>query len=402
MTYFTSHVTCQKVTLAVQEALRQRNRLECGAHPTGVCCRNLTSCDKTVEASHNLVIFCLWPDLPKWYNTQPLREKNTFPGEVACKPHQVLHSGATTLSTAHRPRFGQRSGRTLLALLFLAYRGAHPQHGQCGQCGRQLKVRVLRSCDCTSYPVVLQGYGDCSFNINDTRSSPPILEFLTTWSQRYSKFMGPKYVQESCMIDACQKPDIVHAILSEEEIALVNASKSKRLNHSSTTGRLVLSLELCLHKGTSCGYGVWKAWGQCCFPFPYSEFTRGSNGWPSERQKELLSCIGCSRAPNAMPVSHDELFGGYLDTQVHAILRHASVVFPSGPPARLLFHKIPCTFADIPCRHSCAVFPSWPSNLNNRNPACFGDPQPDGVHDSNPHSPSLLKWTADRSHHALT
>ena len=56
---------------------------------------------------------------------------------------------------------------------------------------------------------------------------------------------------------------------------------------------------------------------------------------------------------------------------------HIHVSFPSGPPARFLFHKnppanaMPCTFADLPLSLSYVVFPSRPSSkLFNRNPAC--------------------------------
>ena len=80
------------------------------------------------------------------------------------------------------------------------------------------------------------------------------------------------------------------------------------------------------------------------------------------------------------------------------VASHMHVNFPSGPPARFLFHKIPsanampCTFADLPFNLSYAVFPSRPtSNLVNKNPACSA------IHDQmecvasifTPHRPSM-------------
>ena len=60
----------------------------------------------------------------------------------------------------------------------------------------------------------------------------------------------------------------------------------------------------------------------------------------------------------------------------HTPSSHMHVNFPSGPPARFLFHESPsandkpCTFADFPISRSYAVVPSRPTwNLVKRNPA---------------------------------
>ena len=73
----------------------------------------------------------------------------------------------------------------------------------------------------------------------------------------------------------------------------------------------------------------------------------------------------------------------------------------SGPPARLLFHKIPsATVAGLPFWRSNAVVPSWP-NSNQQASYVLSDPPQEVAHDSNFHSSSFLEGAAIRSDHAV-